>query len=463
MTDKKIDANLDVLIQEIGKGNVVPIVGIDLIKVKLPTQEKPMDLMEYVLLKLEEKYKESREIHFAYPVDVESATEKINYIHAYATREKLSFYTYIKDIMREAEPLCLNTSFDQLAKIRRFKLLVNASFSTLMEKTVEKNRKIISNKMDVFNLNITDTPLQDIEIEASLNTLSPVESPKKLKKTVVYNLYGRYEWGNSFVVADDDVLELVHTISSNKDKLKTLYELLSSSSLLFIGCNFPDWLLRFFIRIFSKQKLSVSSSLYSVADILVDRNRAIFISNSTIKYFDSDGSKFLELLSTKINQAEPSWIRNSEDANYIFLSYATDNQSKVVEIYEKLDDHDLDIFMDIRAIDYGDDITQEVKKAIDGCKIFIPVISNETNTSIATNRFFSKEWEYILDEHQRRNPQNDIAKSPVILPVFLNAIKENELKAGTPKRFFELKYQGASSENGISSAFITKVKDILKN
>jgi hypothetical protein len=260
---------------------------------------------------------------------------------------------------------------------------------------------------------------------------------------------------------------LVHTVSTNRDKLKTLYELLSASSLLFIGCNFPDWLLRFFIRIFSKQKLSVNSSLYSVADILnskIDRTRAIFISNSSIKYFEFDGNAFIERLFNKILKSEPTWIRNTKESNYLFLSYATENQSKVIDIYEKLDENNFDVFMDIRKIDFGNDITEDIKEAINNCKIFIPIISKETDSNLNQGRFFKKEWDHVLKIHFENNPKNENGKYPIILPIFLNAIKEDELgeKETTPKKFFELKYQGANAENGLSIGFMNRIKELLK-
>lgn len=457
--EQKSDANLDALIQEIGKGNVVPIVGTDLIRVK---KDKKYELMEFILDKLEPKYDMSK---FKYAENnAISPFEKINRIHAIATKDKLGFYTYIKDIMKEAEPHCETTSFDHLAKIRKFKLLINASFTNILQKSVELNRNAISNKLDIFSLNINRTPVEDIVIESSINSISPAGSPQKLKKTVVYNLYGKYEWrGENFIVVDDDILELVHYMSSNKDKLKTLYELLSSSSLLFIGCNFPDWLLRFFIRIFSKQKLSVSSSLYSVADILnsqVDRNRAIFIQNSSIKYFEFDGNAFINRLYNEIARVEPKWIRNN--GNYIFLSYATENQAKVLEIYEDLEKTDLDVFMDIKKIDYGEKITEEVKKAIDNCKVFIPVISVETDNITNKTRYFLQEWDYVLQLHKENNPQNEKHKKPVIFPVFINTVRHNELKETTPKLFFDLKYQGTNAENGLSNSFLDALDKILE-
>ncbi|GAA4736541.1 toll/interleukin-1 receptor domain-containing protein [Flavisolibacter ginsenosidimutans] len=458
--DKELDRNLDVLIEEIGKGNVVPIIGTDIIKVQ---DGKRYDLMEYLLLNLEGKY----DSKFDYKKhNCDSPFEKLNHIHSVTSRPpKQGFYIYIKEIMADAENKYDTTYLDLLAKIRKFKLFINASSTTILEKSVRKNRAFITSKHDAFTLNITDSPLQDIEIESAINSISPVLFPKKLKKTVVYNLYGKYDKDDTgFIVVDDDILELIHSISVNRDKLNTLFELLSSSSLLFIGCNFPDWLLRFFIRMFSKQKLSVSSSLYSVADIInsdVDRNRAIFIKNSSIKYFEFNGEVFIQRLFDKISAKKPKWIRNNANIDYLFLSYATENQRQVIDIYEKLDDKDFDVFMDIRDIDHGEQIRDEVKKAIDNCKIFIPIISKETDTMSTNERFFKKEWDYVLEIHNRENPNNEIGKKPVILPIFLNQIKYNELKETTPKTFFDLKYQGASAENGLSSAFINKIAEII--
>lgn len=474
--------DLDDLIEKIGEGNVVPIVGNDLLKLRLKVndfenhytiglnsqnngidggfKDSDLGLMPYLLQELEKKYKGRKT--FDYSNDCKEVMDKLNFIHSEAMRNKWAFYSFVGDIIKEKEKFLIYDTIDKLTCIKKFKLFINASVTSLVENSVRNTRASISNKIDVFSLNINDTPVKDIVLDSTINTISPAISPNKLKKIIVYNLYGKYEWTKGCIVVDDDILELTHTISNNRSTLKTLFELLTSSSLLFIGCNFPDWLLRFFIRMFSKQRLSVSSSLYTVADVLncTDKNRAIFISNSKIKYFELDGNEFINKLYNRLLEKWPNWISNKYE-DYIFLSYYTENRPKVIEIYDKLEENDCNIFMDIKRLEFGDSINNEVKKGIDNCKIFIPIISKETNMKSDAKRYFIKEWEYVIHLHNEKNPNNEIDKSPFIMPVFLDQINENELFGSIPHKFFDLKYQGANYDGFLSSEFIQRIKSIL--
>jgi hypothetical protein len=462
MDAAEVEYLLDVLVEEIGKGDVVPIVGIDVLYID--KEGESLDLVSYLVAELEKIYFERKRKTFDYDShNCVLSFEKLNHIHSIVAKNKWPFYTYVEAIIRNIEPYIQTEYLEKLAKIKKFKLFINASPTSQLENAVRTHREIISNTIDVFSLDITYSPPQDIKIDSLINSISPAKSPKYLKKTIVYNLFGKFQWKNGFTVVDDDMLELIHVISNNRSHLKTLYELLTASSLLFIGCNFPDWLLRFFMRMFSPTRLSSNSGVYTVADVMngTDKNRAIFIKNSEIKYFELDGNEFIDRLFARLERDEPSWIRNNADVNYIFLSYVTDNRSKVLDIFQKLDENNCDAYLDIKRIDYGENITDDVRKGIDNCKIFMPVISNETNSTATLNRYFRKEWEYILDLHQVKNPNNDINKSPVIIPVFLDAINSNDVMKTTPSKFFELKYLGLDFGENIFDDFLKRIKEIL--
>ena len=53
---------------------------------------------------------------------------------------------------------------------------------------------------------------------------------------------------NSFVLSEDNLLEFIGDWMSDGYRPKKLFNLLREKYLLVIGCNYPDWLFRFFFR-----------------------------------------------------------------------------------------------------------------------------------------------------------------------------------------------------------------------
>src|SRR5262249_55685879 len=63
--------------------------------------------------------------------------------------------------------------------------------------------------------------------------------------------------GMVFAIHDEDVLEYAHkVIVQGNQVLGRFLGALQQRSLLLLGCNFPDWLSRFFLRVTNKNRLS---------------------------------------------------------------------------------------------------------------------------------------------------------------------------------------------------------------
>ena len=68
-----------------------------------------------------------------------------------------------------------------------------------------------------------------------------------LEMPVVYHLLGRVSPMQDYVVTEEDALEFVHSLQASGLPVNLL-DAFDEKPLLIIGCSFPGWLVRFFIR-----------------------------------------------------------------------------------------------------------------------------------------------------------------------------------------------------------------------
>src|SRR5262249_44625844 len=84
------------------------------------------------------------------------------------------------------------------------------------------------------------------------STALPQDLPADLDgDAAVYSLLGRPGDAGEYAVTEEDTLEFIHELKAKLEpqgELKNLGAILRQSHLLFLGCGFPDWLMRFFMR-----------------------------------------------------------------------------------------------------------------------------------------------------------------------------------------------------------------------
>ena len=101
----------------------------------------------------------------------------------------------------------------------------------------------------------------------------------------VFSLFGRMSVLPKYVVAEEDALEWVSSLQVPEKRPARLFDELGRNHLLFLGCQFPDWLTRFLLRTAKNSKLSVERGFF---EYLVD---AEFESNSSLVTFLTSFSK----------------------------------------------------------------------------------------------------------------------------------------------------------------------------
>jgi hypothetical protein len=327
-------------------------------------------------------------------------------------------YPKIRAILKDM-PLEPPEALRRLARIPAFELFVTLSYDSLLVDAINAER--FGGQARTEHLAYSPSKAQDLPVERS-----------RLDHPVVYALLGRLSVAPDYVVSDEDTLEFMCALQSDR-RPQLLFDELKNNHLLIIGCAFPDWLARFFIRMSKSRALSQQRG---ESEILVDRMAGA----------DRDLVLFLRSYSygTKIAPIEPlafvaelerRWFERNPraapdaparaaesvlpemPAGAIFVSYAKEDAAAVQQLQRGLEALGIDVWFDKDRLEAGDLYDQKIKRNIRGCSFFVPVISR--NTERRLEGYFRREWR--LAEERSMGIADHV---PFILPVVVDDTPE---------------------------------------
>ncbi len=141
----------------------------------------------------------------------------------------------------------------------------------------------------------------------------------------------------------------------------------------------------------------------------------------------------------------------TEPSHAVFLSYASQDLEAAQKICDALRAADVEVFFDQSELRSGDAWDQKIRREINACALFIPVIS--ANTASRHEGYFRLEWD-LADQRTHM-----IARSRVfIVPVCLDAT--TQLAADVPESF--QRAQWTRLPGGVTPAsFVERVRRLL--
>ena len=214
---------------------VVPIVGPELCVLRRDSGD--LTLQRWVAERLVERLRlDPATLEPAYALnDVVRA-----YLAARGRREEL--YPKIRAILKDM-PAEVPEALRRLARIPAFDLFVSLTFDTLLADAVNLER--FGGEARALHLAYSPSKAQDLPAPRG-----------RLPAPVVYSLFGRASVAPDYVISDEDTLEFMCALQSEARRPHLLFDELHANHLLIIGCRFPDWLARFFIRLSKSRQLS---------------------------------------------------------------------------------------------------------------------------------------------------------------------------------------------------------------
>ncbi len=228
---------------------------------------------------------------------------------------------------------------------------------------------------------------------------------------LVYGLFGRMSVLPKYVVAEEDELEWVTALQIPEKRPERLFDELGRNHLLFLGCRFPDWLVRFILRTAKNSKLSAERGF---SEYLIDVDAK---SNTPLVAFLTSFSRETQVLALdpvafvaelarrwQLRQGsnaaakapEPGPMSEIMPPGSLFISYASEDRPAALRLAAELQAAGLPVWLDRQQLDWGSDYTARIRLAIQQCALFLPVLSR---TAEQRTGFFRKEWAWASERN----------------------------------------------------------------
>lgn len=337
-------------------------------------------------------------------------------------------YRVINDIITDLDP-APGDALRDLAAIDDLRLFVSTTPDRLLANALNAVR--FENKPETRELSFSPNQATS---EQSRN-----EEPAAKSETVVLNLFGQAASTPQYAIHEEDRFEWLHTLLTDAAALPGwLTSPLKHRPMLFLGCEIPDWLGRFLLRMASNSRLSL------------ERDQQFFFVGNSISY-DPALSKFFDTYCRKTliqqlemdptafaaqlrkrweeqNAARPRPPRgtlgdsvavrlasdSAADDPTIFVSYMREDADAARQLCDAINSLGGDVWFDEQRIRAGDAWDEEVLARIDrSVQLFVPVIS--ANTEAVDEGYVFKEWNAAIERAQR------IMGRRFIVPVVIDA------------------------------------------
>jgi hypothetical protein len=379
------DVLWDDLLPAIEEGQVVPIVGRDLLMINTDAGPRPYHHMLAERLAAELKIPTDR-----LPPDFNTndvvCTYKDFHGDPLAVRPQLVL-KIIKDMQVQAPE-----ALQLLAEIPNFSLFISTTFDTLLEEaiTAARGRKPALVSYPPTS-NVIDYDDELLEQSGSL----------------VFQILGRGSVSSTFAVTEGQMLEQMHEFMAGEGRPKKLITKLQQSHLLILGVGFPDWLARFLLRLARSRPLWDSRT---ITEVIADgscmqpvfaqflnrfspKQTHLYTKGSPVEFVRELNKRWFER-NPKTSAAAPKSTNSTEkpanmSSGSIFISYAHEDEQAAFRIADGLTAAGLEVWID-RRLNPGDDFQNVISQYIRDCCAFVPLLSASTQND--SPRWFRKEW-----------------------------------------------------------------------
>ncbi len=396
------------LLKQIDKGNVVLVIGQELLSVEIDG-EKIM-LKDYILReianRLELEFKEGMDFaQFSFEAQ-KTAWSRIDSDPYYET-DKIISELKAKDVAIP-EPLYKLLSIDKFDKV------ITTTFNDFVYEAMKKQRS---------------GPVKQLEYKKN----STEEDISSNEKDFVYHMFGKVSPIRDYVLTDDDMLEFMHCWMDEKRRPTNLASMLFSKYLLVIGCNYPYWLFRFFFHSMKySQTTGSSNTLGMLADSKLDSKLVDFLSRVNAGIHE-DAVNFVNELYVKWNKYKAKEITKKQ----IFISYANEDYNTASRIASCFDKNKYKVWFDKEVLKVGDEFDKIIQRTIGECDAFIPILSKAT---AERKGYFRREWKW------GDNVAGDWYPTKFVYPI---RIEEIDIKSPIFENFRELHIEEYDASNPI--------------
>lgn len=196
--------------------------------------------------------------------------------------------TFLVEVTREYQPT-VPAALEKLARMP-FRLFLTTTFDDLLARALGGAAKVY-----------------ELGAQRSLSDANPLPAPIPAGQRAVYHLLGRLGQAGDFPLTEEDTLEFIHKLEVKLEmqslEIAGLRAHLERSELLVLGCGYPDWLLRIFVRTLRLHRYRDAADRrprVAGAKATVPGSLALFFGRYNVPVFAGDLAVFVDTLDDKL-------------------------------------------------------------------------------------------------------------------------------------------------------------------
>lgn len=419
----------DELLEFISEKTLTPIIGREMYKFTDNGKLSPLDA--YLSNQLFQAYKISE-------YATTSLTDAVNYLVMEKRFKQMDVIRRLKTIVKEVDfELPLITRFLNIEQLYYY--INTAVYNNILEKKIKDIKK--------------KTP---VSINFSINEpFSDSENLDRLTEPFVFNVFGSLLNTVDPALSEDDMLEYASYYREKMTGITNIVNSLKNKNLLFIGCAFPDWMIRFVLRLLSNEPLHDWGSKRTI--IIVNDNSDFrekqkeVLKNYEVVMYDGDTGDFINELTRQWKQKNPNAAKNKS----VFLSYTVKDKAAVEALKQNIESlGNITCWYDNHELAAGDDFKTEIAKNIKFADLFIPLLS--ANSLMHKDGYVQLEWFTADNVSTFRKIDGNTGK--YLMPIVID--DTNPYDASVPKYFSELSI-GKVPDGVPSPEFLHQLKETL--
>jgi hypothetical protein len=409
------DRTWERLLESIRENNVVPVLG-----PRLLVGADGTSIQKQIASSLLRSY--GRDVDKVSLTPFRELNDAVSHLKGSVDLQELYFrvHSAIREVTA-AKSFVIPEPIRQLSEIADFRVLVTLTPDDLLARSLRMRCEV--NEI-VHSPNLPDTEESDL----------PRDWRSRPGIAYVLYLFGKSRTVPMFAIHEEDVLEYAHNMITRTLHVPTAFlNEIQERSLLLIGCNFPEWLSRFFLRATNQRRLSEKEKGGWLIDPLQPEE--------SLTRFLRGYSRATEILSQLspaafVAELRARWgalhdgsaqdtARSADEAirrgPMFFISYSrTTDLPKAEQFYQSLIRQGLtegEVWFDRHSIEPGGDFQRSILDGIRRCRYFVPLLSSATN---------DREEGFVFSEWNEANLRYREMNREFVFPVIVDTDFEPE-------------------------------------
>ena len=416
-TINKDEKNWSILFEQIVKGNVIPVIGPELVRVGQKSssqflidafaglcgiEEGEMTTFSQLVYDKRFKSRDLGDIHDLLTLNLNS-------------EGNAEYFDKQED----------NGLLYKLLSIPYFPFVITTTFDPIVENMM---RRIHGGRLRVLTFR-NDAGKND-----------DIENGEETKLPTLYYMFGKADGkAGSFVVTAEDLLKFSRSWmqpndSSGNVKPSRLSNVLANRYLLVLGYDYQDWLFRFFWYAMKSDTFGAEQG-GMLAHTRQDSELIAFLTNQAKAFsqVEPNMEHLVERICIGVEKAEKRlkpkdslFNQVPEEGTDVFISYSRGDSAIVEELYRILTEKGLHVWYDRQNMYKGLDFMRQIENAIKHSTFFVPVFTNTIIQQAGKEHPYRDEWRYAENHIQR------IGGIPYCYPFYQEGFDMDNMTAAIP-------------------------------